>query len=352
MSMTAEALKADQLAKRRAGEASRLVDGVTFALDQTLEQLAIWGHGEEVAWPPGEPVIFVGPDGVGKTTVLQRLALCRIGVGSELLGYPVRRAETKVLYAAADRPKQGARSLRRMVLALRDEEMERVRASLVVWKGPLPFDLVHEPGRLASWASEHGASDVFLDSLGLIVPALTKDEVGAAIAQAFSTCSSEGLEVVSNYHPRKASNENRKPNKLEDVYGSRWITSACGSVLSLWGQAGDPVVELRHLKQPGEPIGPFMVEIDHLTGTVTMAEGTDLLAILRAAANGLTAQEASAYLDGATDEARTRKARRKLETLRERGLAHRREGMAMRGPVREPDRYYATMRTSHADTLL
>jgi RecA-family ATPase len=192
---------------------------------------------------PGEPLLVVGPDGVAKTTLTQRLTLARVGVGTELLGYPVAATTKKVLYVAADRPKQAARSLRRMILGLGDEDMERVRSRVCVWKGPLPFDLVSQPARLASWTAEHEASDVVLDSLGLIVPGLTKDEAGAAVARAFAFCSSQDIEVVAPYHPRKATNKNRKPNRLEDVYGSRWITASSGSVVLLWGQAGDPVVE-------------------------------------------------------------------------------------------------------------
>jgi hypothetical protein len=113
-------------------------------------------------------------------------------------------------------------------------------------------------------------------------------------------------------------------------------------VISLWGQAGDPVVELSHLKQPNEPLGPFMVDINHLTGTVTVAEGTDLLAILRAKPSGMAVPDGAVYMEGATPRAREGKTYRKLEGYVAKGLAYRRDGALIRTSIHEPDRYFAT----------
>lgn len=320
----------------------RLVDGICFAMEAVGDAPGIWGDGDAVLAASGEPTLIVGPDGVGKTTLLQRFAMARVGVGHELLGLPVAEADERVLYVAADRPKQGARSLWRMVKSLEGADHARLKERLLVWRGPLAFDVVNEPERLSAWARSLGASDVILDSLGMLVPSLTKDEVGSAVAQCFSHTVADGIELVVNMHPRKANAENAKPSKLEDVYGSRWITAACGSVVSLWGNAGDPVIDLRHLKQPAAEVGPFSIEIDHDTGTVTVAQGSDLLSMLRSVPLGLSAQEAAVHMSGASEPARVKQARRKLERLVARGHAFKREGEAIHGAVRDPDRYFAT----------
>ena len=109
---------------------------------------AIWGEGDSVLAASGEPTLIVGPDGVGKTTLLQRYAMARVGVGHDLLGLPVAEANERVLYVAADRPKQGARSLWRMVRELKGSDHARIKDRVVVWRGPLPFDVVGEPERL------------------------------------------------------------------------------------------------------------------------------------------------------------------------------------------------------------
>jgi hypothetical protein len=212
----------------------------------------------------------------------------------------------------------------------------------------LPFDLVKVPGELASWATSFGASHVILDSLGFVATRLTEDETGSAIAQAFMAASVAGLEVFWTGHPRKASGENKKPNKIEDVYGSRWITAASGSILSLWASPGDPVAELRQLKSPSGEVGPFLVELDHEHGRVSVIEGTDLLGHLRASATGLSAKEAARLMEGASERARETKARRRLESLVGRGLGYRRPGEAIRGGVHEPDRYFLRKASSRS----
>jgi hypothetical protein len=119
---------------------SRLADAGTFALEEKhVSEDALWGAGETVAMASGEPTMLVSPTGVGKTTLAQRFCLSAVGLGpSELLGMEVRGIDGLWLYVAADRPRQIARSARRMVL----ESDRQVLDQLVkVWPGPLDFDI-------------------------------------------------------------------------------------------------------------------------------------------------------------------------------------------------------------------
>jgi replicative DNA helicase len=289
----------------------RFRDGRAFILDAPTAVPALWGIGREVLWAAGEPLLVCGPQGVGKSTVIQQLAFARIGVlAPELIGYPVAPAQKRVLYLAADRPRQIARSMRRMIT---NDHADLLAARLVVWEGPLPFDLAKHPELLAEWVAERDVDDVYIDSLKDVAWPLTNDEVGATYNRAVAGVIATGVEVVVNHHQRKATSENKKPSSLADVYGSVWITSGAGSVICLWGQAGDPLVELTHLKQPAEEVGPLDLEHDHEHGRTTRRERPDAWALLQAATvTGLTAKDAAATLYANPSKADVEKVRRRL----------------------------------------
>jgi len=313
---------------------NRATDGASFFLDAPDHVPAIWGEGDRVLWSQGEPMLLVGPDGVGKTSLVQQLLLKRHGIGEPvLLGMPVAAESRRVLYVAADRPEQARRSGRRMVT-----EADRQSLSwLAVWRGPLPFDLATSPERLAELALDHDAGTVVIDSLKDVAVDLSKDETGSAISHAFQHALAAGIEVAALHHPRKEAGDGRKPRTLADVYGSRWITASCGSVVLLWGDAGDPLVELRHLKPPAGEVGPLKVVHDHRRGESRVHSATDLYALVLQATNGgLTVAEAASHLFGASEPSpnEIEKARRRLDDLVTRGHAVRAPGATSKAPAR------------------
>src|SRR5438552_2466828 len=82
----------------------RLVDGAAFAEDVPPTGFALWGNDADLLAVKGEPTAIVGPQGIGKTTLLQRWMLHRAGaIGGSLLGLPVESSERPILYVAADR---------------------------------------------------------------------------------------------------------------------------------------------------------------------------------------------------------------------------------------------------------
>ena len=105
-----------------------------------------------------------------------------------------------VLYVAADRPRQIARSFRRMV-------REGHRAALewlTVWSGPLPFDLAADGAeRLTEFAAEFGAGTIVLDSLKDVALDLSKEETGSRVNLALQHTLAAGVEVLAIHHQRK-----------------------------------------------------------------------------------------------------------------------------------------------------
>lgn len=315
----------------------RVVDGASFALDRPPEEPAIWGKGDQLLWVEGESCVLCGPAGVGKSTIAQQVVKALVGLQGDVLGFPVAPAEGRVLYVAADRPAQIGRSLARMV---GEEDRELLRERLVVWRGPLAVDLTADPSALLRLAREHDADTVVIDSLKDVCLDLVKDEVGSRLNRAFQTTLAGGVDLLALHHQRKGQ-QGGKPRKIDDVYGSVWVTAGAGSVLLLWGEPGDPVVELSHLKQPSDAVGPLTLIHDHDKGTTEVQEGVDLFAIVRTS-NGLTAEGAARALFGAEEPKRNEieRARRKLDRLVGDGLVHR-EGGERGGP---PARYYAVDR--------
>jgi replicative DNA helicase len=303
----------------------RALDGATFILDEPPNIPAAWGTSDRVLWAEGEGLMLVGPDGVGKTTIAQQLVLARIGLTDRLLNQPVGEATGKVLYIAADRPRQAARSFARMVTRI-DEVLLRER--LIVWRGPLPFDPCKEQRGLADLAELLGATDIIIDSLKDIALDLSKDETGSRVNLAFQEIIARGIQLCALHHQRKEGRGDGtgKPRKLADVYGSRWLTAGMGSVACIWGEPGDAIVELTHLKQPADEVGPLQLLHDHTHGKTSLDGGSTVEEILSEyATTGLEARKLAERLFKRTDPDRNQieKARRRLESLVDDGVADR-----------------------------
>ncbi|MDP9358988.1 MAG: AAA family ATPase [Chloroflexota bacterium] len=306
-------------------ERSRLRDGGSFVLDAPERVPAVWGVGDDVLWAQGEALMLVGPPGVGKTTLGGQLVRARLGLSDAVLGLPVRPGRRRVLYLAMDRPQQIARGLRRIFTP---DERDVLDERLAVWTGPPPADLAQDTGTLAELARSADADTVVVDSVKDAALGLTDDQVGAGYNRARQQAIAAGVEILELHHQVKRGANGGPPNTLADVYGSAWITAGAGSVLLLSGAAGDPIVELRHLKQPASEVGPLQVMHDHTTGTSEIWQGTDLLAVACASPNGITSKAAACALFSTEKPtpAEEQKARRKLDNLVKSGDLHRRDG--------------------------
>lgn len=272
---------------------------------------AVWGDGADILWAAGQSLIIAGPDGVGKTTLAANVIQARLGLAKSVLDLPVKPGEQNVLILLMDRPQQAMAALARLFTKHdRAYLNDRVR----IWRGPPPQDLARNTGMLAHLCALAGADTCVIDSLKDAALKLSEDETGAGWNQARQLAIEAGTELIELHHPRKGQDGNRKPAKLDDLYGSRWISAGAGSVISLWGQAGDPVVDLTHLKPPVETVGPWQIGIDSATGKVSIARGVDLIEQIRLRGpNGITAAQAAQLLYSSETPSATEKARRRLD---------------------------------------
>lgn len=317
----------------RSDKHGRLIAGDAFILDRPDSTPAAWGDGNEILWAEGEPLLIAGPAGVGKTTLAQQVMLAGIGLRPDALGYKVQPM-TRVLYIAADRPPQAARSLERMVTP---DDRDVLHQHLVFWKGPPDRDFAKHPDELTRMCQLVNADTVIIDSLKDVAIGLSDDEVGAALNSCIQRALVNGVQVLALHHYRKRSQDHAKaePKSLDELYGSTWITAGAGSVVSLWGAAGDPVVSLRHLKQPAEEVGPLQVTHDHDRGHSSIQQGVDLLQQLRMRGRqGMTASVAACLMTGKDKptENEKQKARNRLARFEK-------DGLAVRAPEMTTGRY-------------
>jgi replicative DNA helicase len=87
-------------------------------------------------------------------------------------------------------------------------------------------------------------------------------------------------------------------------------------VLILWGEAGDPVVDLLHVKQVRNDVGPLSIIHDHLAGRSEVDRGDiskDVVHMASRTPGGLTALMAAKQLYGRTERNDVERARRKLD---------------------------------------
>jgi len=325
-------------AKARAASAARVHDGATFLLDLPPTPPALWGTGADILWARGEALMIAGPQGVGKTTLAGQLLRAVAGLPpGDVLGYPVEPCQQRVLYLAMDRPEQARRNLARMFTDAEAEFGRQYLSEIIrFWVGPPPCDLAADPEGLLRLAREHDADVVFVDSLKDAAVGLAKDEVGAGYNRARQLALAEGIQLVELHHVVKNGADGGKPNNINGIYGSTWLTSGAGSVVLLWGEPGDPIVELLHLKQPMNEVGPLKIRHNRETGLAEVFHDpdTDVVALARrCSTTGLSANEAAACLYSVEKptKAQIEKARRRLDALVAQGLLYARDPDTERG---------------------
>lgn len=327
---------------------SEIVNGADFVFGSAADLVPRWGDGSNVLWASGESLMIAAPPGVGKTTLATQIVGGLIGKTGSVLGYPVLPAR-RVLYLAMDRPRQIARAMRRYFT---DDDAESLQR-LIVQRGPLPADLAAEPGQLVNLARQHDCDVIVIDSLKDAAVKLSDDQVGGAVNRAIQLCNAADVDVVVLHHQRKGES-GTKPTALSDVFGSTWLTAGTGSVLLLWGEAGSEQVELIHLKQPADPVGPLKLEHDHVAGATVVVRGFDPLAYLRnRGAEGATLSEVVQAEHGGPQTpggAKWKRTERRMRRLVADGHA-RAEGQTKASDGRvSPSRYYAVDTLATVDT--
>jgi replicative DNA helicase len=126
--------------------------------------------------------------------------------------------------------------------------------------------------------------------------------------------------MVALHHQRKAGSGSEREVSIDSLYASTWLTSGLGSVLLITGDPGDVHVEVHHVKQPAEVVGPITTRHDHATGTTTFHHAPTVLEVVTYALAPVTAREVARLTYGDTTPRAVKRAQRALKDLEGDGL--------------------------------
>lgn len=290
----------------------RFATSETFLFGDDDEFETIWGDGETPIWPSGESLMLVGPPGVGKSTLTHNVMMGLL-LGGEIFGYPIKKIEGNILYLAMDRPKQIKRAFMRLMT---DRGVRNLVQDRVLWHlGPMPFMIANDTSKVAKMCKHFGVTVVVIDSIKDMATNPSDEVQANAYNQARQKCLADGIEWIELHHNRKSSETNKKPRSLDDVYGSRFLTAGAGSILSLWGESGDEIVELSHIRPPGNALPPMKLALDKEHGRLTPDNVITMDDLLKRP-GGITVRAAAVAIFGKKPtESQIRNTRNKLKRM-------------------------------------
>jgi Bifunctional DNA primase/polymerase, N-terminal/AAA domain len=248
----------------------------------------IWGPAESPLWSKGESLMLAGDVGVGKSTLAVELVVARLGMVDTVLGYPVEPDGGRVLYVAADRPKQILRGLPRTM------GTGSVGNRMVFRMGALPVGVDLGDPECTEWllneALSLGATTVVVDSIKDVLSNPADALPAGAYNKARQRLVSNGVELIEIHHNRKTDATGKgNRSSVDAIFGSRWLTAGAGSILTLVKDkpAGDndgdntadesSIVLLRQVKEITEPIAKMRLTLDRPAGRLIPANEPESL---------------------------------------------------------------------------
>jgi hypothetical protein len=305
------------------------IDGAEWMFKPDDRVVELWGRGDDILWARGEAFLLAGNQGCGKSTLAGQLIRAQLGLQDSVLGLPVMPADRPILMLAMDRPAQIRRSLRRQ---FSEDERDAIEGRLFIRPGPPVSDMAIDPTLLRRMAEAIGAGVVYVDSLKDAAVGLSTDETGSMYNRARQGVLAAGIDLCELHHIKKPSQDS-SGGGVSDVYGSTWITSGAGSVITLSGEPGDLEVRFRQVKSPANEVGPWKIHLDPDKGEFSVRQIDLLVSVRNAGHEGLTAEGAAMdiYECRRPSVSEKKKAERKLNALVVKGLLTRLDGN--HGPV-------------------
>jgi len=196
-------------------------------------------------------MLLVGPPGVGKTQVALNFAY-GLATGTDVLNYALDKPR-RILFVSCEMGPVDLKVFTDQMTSQFDAEQQALLSEnfYVFPHGePLYLNTVNGQDQLRRMIDVLKIDGFIFDSLGSSTNKSLSDEESTKALFDFNDRFRKEMGVFSWYihHNRKATENNKEPSGLADVYGSQYITARATSVLSLWPLPQN-VLKVRELKK-------------------------------------------------------------------------------------------------------
>jgi hypothetical protein len=195
-------------------------------------------------------MLLVGPPGVGKTQVALNFAY-GLSTGTDVLDFEFERPR-RILFISCEMGPVDLKVFTDQMTSQFDAEQQKLLSEnfLVYPHGePMYLNTQSEQDKLMRMADVLKVDGFIFDSLGSATNKALTDEESTKALLDFNDRLRKDMGVFSWFihHNRKATENNKEPSGLADVYGSQYITARATSVLSLWPVKSN-LLKVRNLK--------------------------------------------------------------------------------------------------------
>lgn len=181
--------------------------------------------------------LLTGPSGVGKTQFSLNAGMS-IALGQDFLERKIESPK-KVGFLSLEMGGPDLQFfLQKQAATYSNEQKLILQENFIIAPvgEPIYMDTPAGQETVIKWITENNLDGIIIDSLGSSMAGDVSSE-GAA-KNIMSWCDhirqEFGIFVLFIHHHRKATGDNKKPNKLQDVYGSMFLTARATSVFCLW----------------------------------------------------------------------------------------------------------------------
>jgi len=210
--------------------------------------------------------MLTGPSGVGKTQFSLNAAM-QMALGEPFLEKPTSTPKRIGILSLEMGGPDLQYFLKQQVPYYDKAQLELLQENLILAPVGEPIYMDTQEGKEAveQWIVDNKLDGIMVDSLGSAMAGDVSAEQAVKSIMAWNDNIRQRLNVFTWFihHHRKATGDNKKPNKLQDVYGSMYLTARATSVVCMWnvGLANDlQILPLKMRLSPDKE--PFLVHRD------------------------------------------------------------------------------------------